>query len=172
MQSKTSQTTGRGLLLGIPSLALAGLLVLAGCGLFSCGKRTMTTSPDTGMEKVARLLQGEKRSGSLTGAESANSLALNYNNGSQYILVDKLPGLDNIGAFSFTSTELITSEYGIVIKDLCNDRLLFLANNDEESLRRMKEARAMLNEEINGSAVFGTIFGTTLVNPPSYKKGI
>jgi len=115
------------------------------------------------MEQAARLLQGEKRSGSLTGAEDAAKLALNYNNGSQYILVEKLPGLDNIEVPSMTAAELITSDYGIVIKDLSNNRLVFLANNDEESLRWMQQARTMLDGSA-GSTVFGTIFGTTLVN--------
>jgi len=117
------------------------------------------------MEQAAQLLHGEKKSGSLTGAENAGSLALNYNNGSQYILVDKLPGPDNIEAFSMMSSELITSQYGIVIKDLSNNRLLLLANNDDESIRRMQQARTLLMGEAAGFTVFGTIFGTTIVNP-------
>lgn len=139
-------------------------LALTSTLLFSCGKRTATTSPSTRMEQAARLLQGEKRSGSLLGAEDADRLALSYNNGSQYILVDKLPGPDKIGVFSMTSAELITSNYGIIIKDLSNNRLVILANNDDESLRRMQQARTLLLDEAAGSAMFGTIFGTTLVN--------
>ena len=137
---------------------------LASALLFSCGKRAVTTSPNTRMEQAARLLHGEKRSGSLLGAEDADRLALSYNNGSQYILVDKLPGPDKIGIFSMTSAELITSSYGIIIKDLSTNRLVFLANNDEESLRRMQQARTLLLDEAAGATVFGTIFGTTLVN--------
>lgn len=154
MQPKTSQSTGKGLLLA--ALFLTGIL--------SCGKRTIRTSPDTRMEQTVRLLQGEKRLGSLIGVEDASSLALNYNNGSQYILIDKLPGPGSIEVPSITSAELITSNYGIVIKDLSNNRLVILANNDEKSLRLMQQARALLLDKTAGSTLFGTIFGTTLVN--------
>lgn len=141
-------------------------------GFFSCGKRTETATPHTRMDQAAQLLQGEKKSGTLMGVEDEGSLTLNYNNGSQYILVDMLPGLEDIEAFSMMSAELITSEYGIVIRDLGNDKLVFLANNDDESIRRMQRVRTLLNEEATCPTVFGTIFGTTLVNPPSHKKGI
>jgi hypothetical protein len=115
------------------------------------------------MDQAAKILQGEKRSGSLIGAEDGDRLALSCNEGRQYILVDKIPGTQNIGVFSSTSAELITSEYGIVIKDLSNNKLVLLANNDAESIRRMEQARSIMNGE-GVSLVFGTIFGTTIVN--------
>lgn len=158
MQPKKSQSPGKGILLGMAVLFLAGAVV------FSCRKNVASETQvarKTQMDEIARLLNGDLRSGSLAGADDENELALDYNNGGQFILVDKLPGAKNIRFRPGSSVELITSRYGIVIRDLGNNKLLLLANNDEESIRRFDAVRSLLQDGYESVM----IFGTTLVNP-------
>jgi hypothetical protein len=154
MKQRNSLFEGKASLLSIVILFLS----------FSCQKTDrINKKADLAakMDEVARLLHTEKRTGTLMSADNDESLALSYNNGEQYIMIDKLPGLADIELPSLFSAELITSSYGIVIRDASDNRIWLLANNDDESLRKFEAVRTLLKEDLKSLRVFGT----TLVNP-------
>ena len=155
METRNSKSIRKLTLLGIVTVFLAS-------GLFFACKKDVKEAVflKNNLDEIAGTLNGNKISGSLAGSNDENLLVLNYNKGSQFILIDKLPGSQNINLNSIQSAELVTSRYGIVIKDVSNNKILLLVNNDEESIKKFETIKSLLADSYESSRVFGI----TIVN--------
>lgn len=125
--------------------------------LFACKKDAgETKTPGESMDEIALILDGKTLSGSVESISAGNELALNYDNGRQFILIAKMPGVLDVDANSSQSAELITSKYGVVIKDLNTKKIWLFANNDEESILKFEEIKSRLTGSYQSTVVFGT----------------
>ncbi|HEY4875703.1 MAG TPA: hypothetical protein VIH86_09045 [Puia sp.] len=125
--------------------------------LFSCKKdNTSAMISQNKFDEAAKILDGTKLTGSMTSSISENELAINYNNGSQYILIDEIPGSGKININSNESSELIISKYGLIINDKSNGKILLLPNNDEESIQKFETVKLLLKNNYESSLIFGT----------------
>jgi hypothetical protein len=141
-------------------LDMAALFLVA--SLFvSCKKHVSQATYSKGnIDEIAKILNGKNVSGPLKGSSNENELVLNYNNGNQFILIEKLPGSQNMHINSTKFGEVITSNYGVVVKYVTNNTVLLLVNNDEESIKKFELIKSLLKENFESYIVFGT----TIVN--------
>ena len=129
--------------------------------LFSCKKGSVeTVSVKNDMVDAAKVLDGTVLSGNVTTESNENEIALNYNNGNKFILIEKLPGTEPISINSIQSAEVITSKYGVILKDLSNNKIFLLTNNDSESLKMFEEVKSLFGKNLQSA----TVFGVTIVN--------
>jgi hypothetical protein len=149
MKKMTSPTLRR---VGIP---LCGIL-LAAC--LSCRKQAAAPASSS-LDAITDVLNGHRVNGSLTTEEEGTAFLLDYNRGVSYILIDKLDKT-HLNLTPSASAQIITSTYGLVIKDLASNRIWLLANNDPESLKRFETVKTLLQ----GGYTSTLIYGTTVVN--------
>lgn len=155
MTTKNSKLLGRIIL---PSMITAVLAVMF---LFSCKKSSVeNVSVKNDMTTAAKMIDGIVFSGTITSESDESEVALNYNNGNKFILIMKIPYAESFNINNMQSAEVITSKYGVILKDLSTNKVFLLANNDLESIKKF-EAVQSLFDKISQSA---TIFGTTIVN--------
>jgi hypothetical protein len=141
-------------------MAIAAVMLFSSI-TFSCKKdASQVTSPKNNMDDAAAILDGKMLSGNIIGNNSKETLALNFNNGQQYILLEKMPGTDLTVMAGTNSAKLITSAYGVVVNDAVHNQTLLFANNDQESLAKMEAVKSLLN---SNSEIF-KVFGVTTVN--------
>jgi hypothetical protein len=126
--------------------------------LFSCKKdNTGVMISQNKFDEAAKILDGIKLSGSITSSIAANELAINYNNGSQYILIDEIPGSGKIKINSSESSELVTSKYGLIVNDKSSGKILLFSNNDEESIQKFEDVKLLFKNNYESSLIFGTV---------------
>jgi hypothetical protein len=138
-------------------------MLVAGILFFSCKKNAAAASAapvDDDAYKIAEIINGKVFAGTISGAAEGDMQSINYNNGNQFILVEDIPGMVKVDVPSLPSAELITSVYGVIIKDVASNKLVLLANNDAESIKKFEEVKAALH----GSYVSTTVFGITVVH--------
>ena len=155
MTTKNSKLSGSMIFPGMITVLVAVML------LFSCKKgavEPVTVKND--MVEAAKVLDGTVLSGNVTTASNENEIALNYNNGNKFILIEKLPGTEPISINSIQSAEVITSKYGVILKDLSNNKIFLLTNNDSESLKMFEEVKSLFGKNLQSA----TVFGVTIVN--------
>lgn len=129
--------------------------------LFSCKKGSVeTVSVKSDMVEAAKVLDGTVLSGNVTVESNESEIALNYNNGNKVILIEKIQGTEPISINSIQSAEVITSKYGVILKDLSNNKIFLLTNNDSESLKMFKEVKSLFGKDLQST----TVFGVTIVN--------
>lgn len=128
---------------------------------FSCKKEdNQIASFKNNMREAANTLDSKVISGTITTESNENEIALNYNNGNKFIVVDKIKNAESFNINSIQSAEIITSEYGVVIKDLTNNKVFLLANNDVKSLKKFETIKSIFANNSQSA----TIFGVTIVN--------
>ncbi len=147
------------------SMFLGGLVViiLMVTILISCKKdvsQNTTASNIDDTYKLAEIISGKVLSGSITSTDEEGLQSINFNNGSQFVLVQKIPGLCNIKIPASPFAELVTSSYGVIVKDKAHNGLLLLANNDAESIKKFKQVEAALHNLYKSTL----IYGTTVIN--------
>ncbi len=129
--------------------------------LFSCKKGSVeTVSVKSDMVEAAKVLDGTVLSGNVSVESNESEIALNYNNGNKVILIEKIQGTEPISINSIQSAEVITSKYGVILKDLSNNKIFLLTNNDSESLKMFKEVKSLFGKDLQST----TVFGVTIVN--------
>ncbi len=129
--------------------------------LFSCKKGSVeTASVKNDMVEAAKVLDGTVLSGHVTTESNENEIALNYNNGNKFILIEKIQGTEPISINSIQSAEVITSKYGVILKDLSNNKIFLLTNNDSESIKMFEEVKSLFGKNLQSA----TVFGVTIVN--------
>jgi hypothetical protein len=129
--------------------------------LFSCKKGSVEiVSVKNDMAEATKLLGGAVLSGNVTTESNENEIALNYNNGNKFILIEKIQGTEPISINGIKSAEVITSKYGIILKDLSNNKIFLLMNNDSESLKMFEEVKPLFGKNLQSA----TVFGVTIVN--------
>jgi hypothetical protein len=155
MTTKNSKLSGSIIFPGMMTVLLAVML------LFSCKKGAVeTVSVKSDMVEAAKVLDGTVLSGNVTVESNESEIALNYNNGNKVILIEKIQGTESISINNIQSAEVITSKYGVILKDLSNNKIFLLTNNDSESLKMFEEVKPLFGKDLQGTAVFGV----TIVN--------
>ena len=140
---------------GVVAIIIAALL------LFSCKKNSLETVPEkSNMAYVSQVLGGNLLTGNVMVESDENEIAINYNNGSKYILITKIPHTQISNINNIQAASLITSKYGIVLKDLNTGKVFFLANNDSESADEFKTVQSNFKSSFQSDK----IFGTTIIN--------
>ena len=135
--------------------------ILAALLLFSCKKNSLETVPEkNNMASVSESLKGDLFTGNVTVEGDEDEIAINYNNGSKYILITKIPQTQISNINDVQSASLITSKYGIVLKDLNTGKVYFFTNNDSKSLDEIKAVQA----DFKSSFQCDKIFETTIIN--------
>ncbi|MCG2614956.1 hypothetical protein LZZ85_11715 [Terrimonas sp. NA20] len=139
-------------------LLLTGLIVLSAC---QKNKEAASIIVKTDMQKAADLLQGKINCGKLDHVASEDNVAyLSFSEGSKAIIVQLMPGDKNVSIPSLANSCIITSHYGVVIKDPATNSVLLLPRDDRESQRRFAEIELLFNQQ----KLTATIGGTTLIN--------
>ncbi|MBN8789289.1 MAG: hypothetical protein J0I84_19580 [Terrimonas sp.] len=155
MKTKNSKLYGSIAYINMITVFIAATLI------FSCKK-----DPDKNTVIQSNMIEAAKKTGSkvLCGNVAIESddhgITLNYNNGSKLILIEKIRGAKTVDICKIHSAEIITSEYGVIIKNLDNKNVFFLINNDSESLQMFQSIRSLFANHYQSS----TVFGITVVN--------
>jgi hypothetical protein len=139
-------------------LLLTGLIVLSAC---QKNKDATATITKTDMQQAADLLQGKIDCGRLDNVASEENVAyLDFSEGSKAIIVQLIPGDKRVSIPSLANSCIITSHYGVVIKDPATNSVLLLPRDDQESQRKFAEIESLFNQQ----KLTATIGGTTLIN--------
>ena len=155
MTTKNSKLSGSIIFPGMITVLVAVML------LFSCKKGSVEpVSVKNDMVEAAKVLDGTVLSGNVTTESNENEIALNYNNGNKFILIEKIQGTERISINSIQSAEVITSKYGVILKDLSNNKIFLLTNNDSESLKMFEQVKSLFGKNLQSA----TVFGVTIVN--------
>jgi len=142
------------------------VVILAACVIFAaCQKNTavvdsMPQSED--LNSIAASINGTALEGDIVTNSDDSTTIILFNNGAKYVLIEKIPGMPTEDMHTIQKAVLITSTHGIVVKDVTNNKIFLLANNDEESLQKFEAIKQRLHCDV----VSTTIFGTTIVNAP------
>ncbi len=149
----------------IKSVQVCLAILISATLFFSCGKNAATTAQakqgSIDMGRVAVMVDGQAVEGCIaTNTDDENNLAIVFNKGNKYVLIQKIPGLPIENADEIKSATLITSKYGVIIKDETTNKVWLFANNDEESLQKFESVK----QQLGGSYVSITVFGTTVIN--------
>ena len=155
MKTRNAKLPGKILFPGIITVLVAVVL------LFSCKKDAVeTVSIKNDMVSAAKILNGAVLSGTITSEMDENEVALNYNNGNKFILISKIADAENININNMQSAEVITSMYGVILKDVSTDKVFLLSNNDLESIKKFASVQLLFDNNFQSV----TIFGTTIIN--------
>ena len=141
----------------------AMILFAATAMFFACKKNADAVAAANGagdINSIAAVIEGTAETGSIVTNDDNNTTTIVFNNGSKYVLIDKIPGMPTEDIHSIQKAVLVTSKHGIVLKDVTNNKIFLLANNDEESLQKFETVKQGLHCDV----VSTTIFGTTIVN--------
>ena len=155
MKTKNSKLYKRIVYINMISMFIGIILVS------SCKK-----DPDKNAVIQSDMIEAAKKTGSkvLSGnvaiESDDNGIALNHNNESKLILIEKIPGAETVDITQIHSAEIITSEYGVIIKNLDDKNVFFLINNDSESLQMFQSIKSLFANHYQSS----TVFGITVVN--------
>lgn len=144
---------------------LTGIAILLATGtlFFSC-KKNVTQSAETvaakdDMQQFATMLDGEPEQGSIVTTADDKGITMVFNKGNKYILIEKIPGMPGEKLDEIKTAVLITSKYGVVVKDVEANKAWLLANNDEESLQKFEA----IKQQLKCSYISTTIYGITVV---------
>ena len=155
MTTKNSKLSWRIILPGMATAVIAVML------LFSCKKSSVEDiSVKNDMTTAAKMIDGTILSGTITSESDESEVALNYNNGNKFILITKITDAESININNMQSAEVITSKYGVIIKNVSTNKVFLLANNDSESIKKFKALQSLFDKNFQSA----TIFGTTIIN--------
>ncbi|HLX92133.1 MAG TPA: hypothetical protein VKR32_10645 [Puia sp.] len=142
--------------------ALFGLALFCPCGKTTTDLKTDNTAT---MERIADLLEGNRICGSIRSSENISQLVLNYQNGTKLIIIDKLPSVDEEYISRVQAADLIISKCGVVLRDLSNNTLILMENNDSTSIARFNSVRSIISDNYTSTRIFGV---TTVNKDNSY----
>lgn len=135
------------------------VIILMVTFFISCKKDLSQNTPASNIDdtyKLAEIISGKVLSGSITSTDEENLQSINLNSGSQFVLVQNIPGQPNFKIASSPFAELVTSAYGVIVKDKVHNGLLLLANNDAESIKKFKQVEAALHNRYKIAVIYGT----------------
>ncbi len=155
MTTKNSKLLGRIILPGMITAVIAVTF------LFSCKKNSdENVAVKNDMVTAAKMIDGAVLAGTITSESDESEVALNYNNGNRFILITKIADAESINIDNMQSAEVITSKYGVIIKDVSTNKVFLLANNDLESIKKFEAVQSLFDKNFQSA----TIFGITIVN--------
>lgn len=136
---KTKQMTPR----GVPGMVCLALMLAAiFLPFISCKKQNATLVAPFNLQAMADKLQGELLNGSITTESDEDGLALWCNDGKILIGLEKIPAQQFTEPGNIRHAEVVYSNYGIIIRDLDNNKLWYYIQNDDNS---QKQFRALQN---------------------------
>lgn len=146
-----------------PAYFLAGSVTLILASLFiltSCQKNKQADIiAKNDMQQVAGILKGKIDCGKLENAATEENFTyLEFNEGSKGIIVQLMPGEQNLSIPSLANSCIITSNYGVVIKDPAANSVLLLPRDDQESQRKFAEVELLFNRQPKTAQIAGTTF--------------
>lgn len=147
------------------------VLLLTAIIFFSCQKNEVSNpateamaTPAGNIKTIAAMVNGETLEGSMVAATGEDkNLTLVFNRGSKFIIVEKMPGMSFENPGEIKNAVVITSKYGIIIKNTSDNKAWLMINNDDESQQKLEAVK----QQLHCSLVTTTIFGTTIVNTQS-----
>ncbi|MRG45712.1 hypothetical protein GFS24_11335 [Chitinophaga sp. SYP-B3965] len=139
--------SGRQILLPGVAIMLIALL------LFACNKNNETPGNDN-MTAAAKAVTGKLVQGEVKSISDAEGLLLHIND--LDIIVSQMPGSSLSALPGISSAAVITSAYGLILKDLVRGNVYFLVNNDEESIRRFNAITLLFPSTVRNDVIFGT----------------
>ncbi|SIO00656.1 hypothetical protein SAMN04488055_2497 [Chitinophaga niabensis] len=137
----------------LPGTAMCLLVALF---LFSCNKDN-DANPNAGNENLAaaaKAVTGNLVQGNVKAISGPEGLILHIND--LDILVEKALGNTLYALPDMPSAAVITSEYGLILKDLARGNVYFLVNNDEESISKFNSVASLFPSIVNINKIFGT----------------
>ena len=155
MKPKNGKATLRLFVGGVAVMFIAGILLLA-CNKNAAGVKTTAAHDD--ITQIAEIVQGKVFAGSISSHADDSMLSINYNNGSQFVLVQDMPGLLKVDVPTLASATLITSIYGVIVNDAATGKTILLANNDAESIQKFEEVKAALKGSYTSTLVYGVTY--------------
>jgi len=167
MKSKNEKAAGRMVLCSLATVLITMALFLS-CKKEASATPVAATSNDN-MYNIAEIIQGKVFAGTISSNNDDSTLNINYNNGSQFVMVQNLPGQLKVNMPTLPSAELITSVYGVIIKDDATGKMVLLANNDAESIQKFEAVKAALKGRYTSTTTYGITVvhaeGTTPAQP-------
>ncbi len=144
-------------------LAISTMFLLTGLIVFSAcqKKKEEPIAKRNDMQQAADLLQGKIACGKLENTAIEDNYAfLEFSEGSKAIIVQLMPGDKSVEIPSLTNSCIITSNYGVVIKDPTTNSVLLLPRDDDESQRKFAALELLFNQR----KLTATLGGVTLLN--------
>lgn len=147
------------------------MLLLTATILLSCQKNEVsnpateaTAALADNIKTIAAMVNGEALEGSMLAATGEDkNLTLVFSQGSKFIIVEKIPGMPFENPDEIKNAVVITSKYGIIVKNISDNKAWLMINNDDESQQKFEAVK----QQLHCSLVTTTIFGTTIVNAQS-----
>lgn len=148
-----------------PAYFFTGGLIIILTSLFvlsSCQKNKQADIiAKNDLQQVAELLKGKIDCGKLQNAATEDNFSyLEFNEGSKGIIIQLLPGDKSVNIPSLDHSCIITSGYGVVIKDPSTNSVLLLPRDDQESQHKFAEVELLFNRQ----ALTAKVAGTTFIN--------
>ncbi|PVD52781.1 hypothetical protein DC498_07580 [Terrimonas sp.] len=155
MKTKNSKLYGSIVYISMITVFIAIILIS------SCKKEAAKNAViQNDMIEAAQKTGSKILSGNVAIESDDSGIVLNYNNGSKLIFIEKIRGTKTVDINRIHSAEIITSDYGVIIKNLDDKNVFFLINNDSESLKMFQSISSFFANRYQSS----TVFGITVVN--------
>ncbi len=130
----------------------------------SCKKEAAEAGPQkTSMNEIAKILDAGVISGEINTGSDEKELILSCNSRNRFVIIEKLPNVQTSRVPPISSGAMVISEFGVVVKNLSNNQIWLMVNNDAESRKRFEGVKKLLG----GACEISLVFGTTVVNPPT-----
>ncbi|MBO9152221.1 hypothetical protein ACFOTA_08390 [Chitinophaga sp. GCM10012297] len=136
-------------------------IVLTAIFLFACKKNndTPASGTDPNIAAAIKAVYGNVLKGKVTVTSDAEGLWLSVDR--HTILVSQLPGFDLDALSDISSATVVTSQHGLILKDLDTGKIYLLVNADPESARRFDQVAALFPQ----GAWKNLVYGITVVRP-------
>lgn len=117
--------------------------IVCGLAFSSCRKEAVDSPSKNNMTIAAGTLEGTKLTGSIAVVTEDDESAIIFNNADKLVIIG-IPKTKRLYTGTIELAELIVSKYGAVVKDVSNNEVWLLPNDDEESSRKFEHVRASL----------------------------
>jgi hypothetical protein len=142
-----------------PANAVPGLLIAFAIGIIltSCKKDPPgETFANDEIPQSAKLVQGKVLRGKITAESNESEIVISYNDGSSYIIIEKLAGYKYPQIDNIASAELVLSDHGLILKNTNENTVYVLTNNDPESIEAFTAAGSVFKGDVQRSLIYGT----------------
>ena len=129
--------------------------------IFSCKKSSVDPTVKNDMSEAARAMDGKMFSGTITTQGDEEGIVLNYNNDNKIICIENIKGTEPIHIADIRSAEIITSDYGVILKDVNNNKVFILTTNDPKSAERAERVKSIFSGNFEAKEIFGVIIINT-----------
>ena len=149
MKPKNSNLRKGALFPGMTAILIIVILI------FSCKKSSVDSTVKDDMAEAARTWGGEMFSGTITTQGDEEGVVLDYNNGNKIICIENIKGTEPIRIADIRSAEIITSDYGVILKDVNNNKVFILTTNDPKSAKIAERVKSIFPGNPEAKAIFG-----------------